>query len=80
MLAFRMGRSDEAERLASDVLKSNRSNLLAAQIFGRALLAQNRAREAIDPLQRAARRSDDPEIETLACRGIGRGRPRRGST
>jgi Flp pilus assembly protein TadD len=65
MLAFRMQRPEEAQRLALDVLKSNRGNVLAAQILGRALLAQNRAREAIDPLQRAARRSDDPEIETL---------------
>jgi tetratricopeptide (TPR) repeat protein len=65
MLAFRMQRPDEAERIASDVLKSNRGNVFAAQILGRALLMQNRAGEAIDPLQRAARRSGDPEIETL---------------
>lgn len=65
MLAFRMQRPDEAERLASDVLKSNRGSVLAAQILGRALLMQNRAGEAIDPLQRTARRSNDPEIETL---------------
>ncbi len=70
MLAFRMGRPDEAERLASDVLKSNRGNILAAQILGRALLVQNRASEAIDPLQRAARRSDDPEIETLLAAAL----------
>src|SRR6202022_4416136 len=59
------GRPDEAERLAADVLKSNRGNVLAAQILGRALLVQNRPGEAIDPLQPAARRSGDPEIETL---------------
>jgi predicted Zn-dependent protease len=70
MLAFRMGRPDEAERLASDVLKSNRGNVLAAQILGRAMLVQNRAGEAIDPLQRAARRSDDPEIETLLAAAL----------
>jgi Flp pilus assembly protein TadD len=70
ILAFRMQRPDEAERLASDVLKSNRGNVLAAQILGRALLMQNRAREAIDPLQRAARRSDDPEIETLLAAAL----------
>jgi predicted Zn-dependent protease len=64
ILAFRMQRPDEAERLAAEVLKSNRGNVLAAQILGRALLVQNRPDEAIDPLQRVARHSDDPEIET----------------
>ena len=70
MLAFRMQRPDEAERLASDVLKANRGSVLAAQILGRALLVQNRPGEAIDPLQRAARRSDDPEIETLLAAAL----------
>ena len=70
MLAFRMGRPDEAERLAADVLKSNRGSVLAAQILGRALLVQSRPGEAIDPLQRAARRSDDPEIETLLAAAL----------
>jgi Flp pilus assembly protein TadD len=64
-LALRMQRPDEAERLASGVLKANRGNALAAQILGRALIMQNRAAEAIEPLQRAARRSEDPAIETL---------------
>jgi predicted Zn-dependent protease len=65
ILAFQMQRFDEAERLASGLLKSDRGNILAAQILGRALLMQNRADEAIEPLQRAAKRSDDPETETL---------------
>jgi predicted Zn-dependent protease len=65
IFAFEMQRLDEAEHLASDVLKSNRGNVLAALVLGRALLMQNRPDEAIDPLQRAARRSSDPEIETL---------------
>jgi predicted Zn-dependent protease len=65
ILAFRMQRLDEAERLASDVLKSNRGNVVAAELLGRALLMQNRPDEAIDPLQRAARRSQEPSIETL---------------
>ena len=69
-LALRMQRPDEAERLASGVLKSNRGNVLAAQILGRALIMQNRAAEAIDPLQRAARRSDDPATETLLATAL----------
>jgi predicted Zn-dependent protease len=71
ILAFRMQRPDEAERLAADVLKSNRGNVLAAQLLARALLMQNRPDEAIDPLQRAARRSDDPAIETLLGAALG---------
>ena len=72
---MRMQRPLEAERLAADVLKSDRGNALAAQILGRALLMQNRAEEAIVPLERAARRSDDPTVETLlaaALAGVGR--------
>jgi Flp pilus assembly protein TadD len=61
--ALRMQRPHEAERLAAGVLKSNRGNTVAAQLLGRALLMQNRAAEAIVPLERAARRSDDPAIE-----------------
>ena len=64
VLALRMQRPQEAERLAAGVLKSNRGNVLAAQVLGRALLMQNRAAEAIVPLERAARRGDDPAIET----------------
>lgn len=63
LLALRMQRADEAERVAAGVLKSDRSNVLAAQIFGRALLMQNRADEAIVPLERALRRSADPAVE-----------------
>lgn len=64
VLALRMQRPQEAERLAAGILKSNRGNVLAARVLGRALLMQNRAAEAIVPLERAARRGDDPAIET----------------
>jgi Flp pilus assembly protein TadD len=64
VFALRMQRPHEAERLAAGVLKSSRGNALAAQVLGRALLMQNRAAEAIVPLERAARRSSDPAIET----------------
>ncbi len=70
VLALRMQRPDEAERLAAGVLKSNRGNALAAQVLGRALIMQNRAAEAIDPLQRATRRSDDPATETLLATAL----------
>jgi tetratricopeptide (TPR) repeat protein len=75
VFALRMQRPQEAERLAAEVLKSDRGNAVAAQILGRALLMQNRAAEAIDPLQRAARRTADPAVETelaMALASLGR--------
>jgi tetratricopeptide (TPR) repeat protein len=68
--ALRSGRPDEAERLAAPVLKSNRGNLLAAQILGSALLMQKRPGEAIEPLRRATRRADNPAIETLLAKAL----------
>ncbi|HYI26977.1 MAG TPA: tetratricopeptide repeat protein [Bradyrhizobium sp.] len=64
-LALRMQRPGEAERIAAEVLKANRGNVGAAQILGQALLMQNRGAEAIAPLEKAARRSEDPAVETL---------------
>src|SRR5262249_9350204 len=71
LLALQMQRIDEAERLAAQVLKSNRGNLAAARLLGRVLLAQNRPLEAIDVLQRSVKRSDDPELETLLSVALG---------
>lgn len=70
IVAFRMRRPDEAERLAREVLATNRGSLAAAQILGQALLMQNRPGEAIEPLRRAARRSHDPATETLLGRAL----------
>ena len=65
-----MQRPDEAERLASEVLKASRGNIPAAQVLGRALLMQNKIAEAIVPLEKAARRSEDPAIETLLASAL----------
>jgi tetratricopeptide (TPR) repeat protein len=65
MLALQMQQLEEAEQFASQVLKSDRGNTLAAEILGRALLAQNRLDEAILHLAKFARRADEPSIETL---------------
>jgi tetratricopeptide (TPR) repeat protein len=69
-LALQTQRLEEAERLAGGVLASDRGNVEAGRILGIALLLQDRASEAIAPLQRAARRSEDPVIETLLARAL----------
>ena len=63
--ALQMRQFDRAEQLAAKFLKSNRTDRNAVLILAHALIAQNRATEAIEPLERAARRSGDAEIETL---------------
>jgi predicted Zn-dependent protease len=64
-LALRMNQLGEAEQLASEVLRAERGNVLAASLLGQSLLTQNRPREAIAPLEKAARRSGDASLETL---------------
>jgi len=64
-MALRMQNPQEAERLALEVFNSDRNDIAAAGILGRALLIQNRAADALIPLQQAARRAADPEVETL---------------
>lgn len=60
-----MRQFSRAEQLAVQVLKSNRTNRNAVLVLAHALLAQNRADEAVVPLEKAARRGDDAEIETM---------------
>ena len=69
-LALRMQDFAEAERLAGEVLKAERGNLAAAVILGQALLATNRAAEAVAPLERAARRANDAGVETLLATAL----------
>jgi len=64
-MALRMKQFDRAKQLATDVLKSNRTDRNAALILAHALIAQNQAGEAVAPLERVARRNADAEIETL---------------
>jgi tetratricopeptide (TPR) repeat protein len=74
-VALQMGQFAEAEQLAGEVLKSNRTDTTAVSILARALLAQNRGGEAVVPLEKAARRSGDAGLETLlgaALGGVGR--------
>jgi tetratricopeptide (TPR) repeat protein len=69
-LAIRMQRPGEAERLAADVLAAHPEEGRAAVILGQALLMQNRAQEAIVPLQRLASRHDDPAVDLLLARAF----------
>lgn len=64
-LALQMRQFGRAEQLASEILRSNRTDRDAVLILAHALLGQNRASEAIVPLERAIRRGSDPELETL---------------
>jgi tetratricopeptide (TPR) repeat protein len=68
--ALQRQRPDEAERLSAQVLKSDRGNIHAAHILGVALLQQNRAGEAVEVLERAAKRSDEAAIDTLLAKAL----------
>jgi Flp pilus assembly protein TadD len=73
--AIQAGRLREAEHIAADVLKGNAGSLPALQLLGTALLMQGRGKEAIAPLERAARQSRDSATETrlaMALRQAGR--------
>jgi tetratricopeptide (TPR) repeat protein len=65
MFALNSGHPADAERIAADVLKTNRRNVLALQVLANALLMQNRIADAIAPLEVAARGNHDPQIETM---------------
>src|SRR5260370_5367534 len=69
------GDMSEAERIARVVLAQKPQHLEALQLLGALLMAQRRPREAIAPLEEAARHSADPELETrlaIALRETGR--------
>ncbi len=72
--ALRTGQFTEAEQFAAEVLKGSRTDAAAASILGRALLALNRAGEAIALLEKAARRNNDPGLETLLGAALGSAR------
>lgn len=70
LIALRSGRAAEAERLASGVLRSRGASVMATQILGEALLLQGRAQEAVDRLEKPARRSGEPGTETLLAMAL----------
>jgi len=75
MYAIQSQRPDEAVRLAQVVLDRNPNHPKALHLYGYALLMQERAEEAIAPLEKAFRSLRDPAIETqfaIALRKAGR--------
>jgi tetratricopeptide (TPR) repeat protein len=75
MAALDGGRSQEAERIAGEVLKRDPRHARASFIMGSALIMQGRAEEAIARLEAAARGRHDPEYDTMlgiALRQAGR--------
>jgi len=69
------GDLSEAERIAREVLSKNPRSPEALRLLGAVLLRQQRPREAVAPLDEAARNGANPELEThlaMALRDIGR--------
>ena len=74
MAAIQSRQPDAAERIARDVLARDGKHPGALHMFGLALLAQGRPREAVAPLEQAARARADAVIEThlaIALRQLG---------
>jgi tetratricopeptide (TPR) repeat protein len=65
MLALDGQRPQEAQRIAEDILASNPRHGRALHVLGCALLMQGRARDAVAPLETAARELREAETDTL---------------
>ncbi len=75
MFALNGQRPNDAERIAGEVLKKDPRHAGALYILGCALLAQERGKDAVVPLEAAARGRHDPQIDTqlgIALREAGR--------
>ena len=80
MKALEEQRAPDAERLARDALARDSKHPDALHLLGVALLAQKRAREAIAPLEQAARERTTSRIEThLGKALLESGRDQRGA-
>ncbi|WP_083842412.1 tetratricopeptide repeat protein [Bradyrhizobium sp. ORS 375] len=54
-----------AEQIAASILRTAKTDRAALMVYAHALLAQQRAGEAVAPLEKAALRGPDPELEML---------------
>jgi tetratricopeptide (TPR) repeat protein len=73
--ALNAKRPQDAQRIAQQILKTEPRRARALHILGAALLMQDRATDAVAPLEDAVRSLRDPETETLlgiALRRIGK--------
>jgi tetratricopeptide (TPR) repeat protein len=66
------GNLSEAERIVGDILSKNPQHLEALQLLGVLLLGQKRPREAVAPLEEAARNGANPELETHLAVALGK--------
>src|SRR5258708_12136948 len=62
--AAESGNMSEAERIARVVLAQKPQHMEALQLLGALLMAQKRPREAVPPLEQAARQSPHPQLQT----------------
>jgi tetratricopeptide (TPR) repeat protein len=65
MAALNDERADEAEQIASALLRADPQDAGALYVLGCALTLQGRAGEAIAPLEAATSRVDDPVVDTM---------------
>lgn len=65
MVALNDEQPQEAEQIAAAVLRVDPQHARALYVLGCALTLQGRAGEAIEPLEAAAGRSDDPAVKTM---------------
>jgi len=63
--ALRARQFARAEQIAASILRTSRTDRAALLILAHGLLGQQRASEAIAPLEKAVARGGDPEMETL---------------
>jgi tetratricopeptide (TPR) repeat protein len=66
------GNLSEAERIVGEILSKNPQHPKALQLLGVLLLGQMRPREAVAPLEKAARNSANPELETHLAVALGK--------
>lgn len=63
--ALRARQFPRAEHLAISILRTSKTDRTALLVLAQALLAQQRASEAVAPLEQAVLRGSDPELEML---------------
>ncbi|BAM92377.1 hypothetical protein S58_64040 [Bradyrhizobium oligotrophicum S58] len=63
--ALRARQFARAEQIAVSILRTAKADRPALLVFAHALLGQQRASEAVAPLEKAVLRGSDPELETL---------------